>query len=365
MAKTSAHAKGNGVKFPLTFLAAVLEKNKAPLALREVVFKGPLARGQVLARVRYSGICGKQIEEIQGSRGADRFLPHLLGHEGSGAVVAVGPEVTKIRPGDRVVLHWVKGAGIDAEPPLYQSGGVRVNAGWVTTFNEYAVVSENRVTKISDDADLEIACLLGCAATTGVGVILNEAKVEPGESVAIFGCGGVGLMAVQGARLAQATPVIALDKNRPSLDMALKFGAQLVVDMSREDALEKIRAVTGGRGAQHVIVATGDPKVIELAAEASSVPGSVFLVGVPPAGAKITVDPFRIHCQRTLTGSFGGGCVPDRDIPRYLELHETGKIKLDAMIVGAIPLRRINEGVSALLSGAAGRWIVKMDGESA
>jgi S-(hydroxymethyl)glutathione dehydrogenase/alcohol dehydrogenase len=344
----------------LRFQAAVLEKNKAPLALREIVFKGPLKKGQVLARVHYSGVCGKQVEEILGSRGPDKFLPHMLGHEGSGEVLSVGPGVKKVRAGDRVVLHWVKGKGLDAETPRYESGGVRVNAGWVTTFNEYAVVSENRVTKIPAAADLEIACLLGCAATTGVGVILNEAKVEPGESVAIFGCGGVGLMAVQGARLAKAGAIVALDKNADSLALAKKFGAHHRVDMSRENAVERVRALTGGKGARHVIVCTGNAAVVETAVEASAVPGGVFFVGVPPAGAKITIDPFKIHCQRALTGSFGGGCLPDRDIPLYLKHHARGKLALDAMIAQTVPLARINEAIDALLSGATGRWVVKM-----
>lgn len=356
----SKKEKPGGIQYPLKFQAAILERNNQPLVVDEVVFEGPLMPGQVLVRIHYSGICGKQIEEIRGSAGVDSFLPHMLGHEGSGVVADVGPEVRKVVAGDHVVLHWLKGSGIDATTPLYKRNGKRVNAGWVTTFNEYGVVAENRVTVIPKEVDLSVACLLGCAVTTGVGVVVNEANVRPGESIAVFGCGGVGLNAVQGAALVKAALVIAVDKNEESLKLAKKFGATHTVHVGSENVLEKVRALTGGRGASHVMICTADPKVIEQGVEASSVPGAVYIVSVPPLGAKVSVDALSIHRRRKLSGSYGGGCFPDRDIPAYLNLYAQGQLKLKELISHQVPLKDINEGIKALFAKQVGRCIVRM-----
>lgn len=349
------------VKYPLRFKAAILERNNEPLRVDEVTFTGPLETGQVLVQIHYSGICGKQIEEIQGTGGADPYLPHMLGHEGSGIVINVGPGVKKVVPGDHVVLHWMKGSGIDAPTPLYTRSGKRVNAGWITTFNEYGVVSENRITPIAKKSDLSIACLLGCAVTTGIGVILNDAKPHAGESVAVFGCGGVGLNAIQGAVLVRGYPIIAVDRSPESLNLARKLGASHTICSDSDDVLAKIMQLTNNKGVRHVIVAVGNPQVIEIAAQASSIPGSVFLVGVPPAESKITVGALDIHRQRTFTGSYGGGAVPDRDVPHYLSLYEKGLLKFKELISNTVILDNINDSIALITSGRSiGRCIVKM-----
>ena len=153
-----------------------MEKNSSPLVFHEITFNGPLKDGQVLVKLFYSGICGKQIEEIDGLGGPDPFLPHMLGHEGTGEVLHIGPEVCKVKVGDTVVMHWMKGSGIHSETPIYESDDQKINAGWVTTFNDHAVVSENRVTKISQDTDMKTGALFGCAVTTGMGVVMNEVE---------------------------------------------------------------------------------------------------------------------------------------------------------------------------------------------
>src|SRR5262249_4900024 len=155
--------------------------------------------------------CGSQIGEIDGVKGPDRFLPHLLGHEGGGIVLEVGPEVRQVKAGDRVVLHWRPGMGIEARPPVYDWNGRKVNAGFVTTFNRYAVISENRVTVVPPDTDYEVCCLLADTLTTGFGVIDNDAQVKIGEAVVVIGVGGIGLGTVLGAKLAGAYPIIAVD----------------------------------------------------------------------------------------------------------------------------------------------------------
>lgn len=348
------------IGYPLKFKAAILERTNESLVVEEVTFAGPLETGQVLVQIHYSGICGKQIEEIQGTGGPDLYLPHMLGHEGSGVVVDVASGVRKVAPGDHVVLHWMKGSGIDSPAPIYTRRGERVNAGWITTFNEYGVISENRMTPISKKADLKVVCLLGCAVTTGVGVILNEANLRPGDSVAVFGCGGVGLSAIQGASLVNSYPIIAVDRNPKSLELARKLGASHGICSTSNDVIGEIRKITGGKGAKFVVVSVGEAQVTELAAKVSSIPGSVFLVGVPPAGSMITVDALDIHMGRTFLGSYGGGTVPDRDIPAYLDLNHKGHLKLRELITNIVSLDQINEGISSCMSGIAGRCIVKI-----
>jgi S-(hydroxymethyl)glutathione dehydrogenase/alcohol dehydrogenase len=349
----------DGSPFPLTFRAAVLEASRQPLVLGTVTWDGPLERGQVLVQVRYSGICGKQLEEIDGARGPDPFLPHLLGHEGSGIVTATGPGVRKVRPGDAVVLHWLKGSGLDAATPVYRQDGRRIQAGWVTTFNEYAVVPENRVTPVPDGTDLAQACLLGCAVTTGVGAVLKELRHRPGTSLAVFGCGGVGLNAVQGAALACARPIIAVDPNPRSLALARALGATHLVDSRTTNPVQAIRELTGGLGARSVVVAVGHPGAIEAAVESASAPGTVLLAGVPPAGARIQVDPGPLHGGRTITGSHGGGTAPDQDIPAYLALHAQGRLKLKELVSGEVPLERINDAICSLRTGTPGRLVIR------
>ena len=181
----------------MKFNAAILVELKQPLVIEEIE-SPPLRFGQVLVRILCSGICGAQINEIEGAKGPDKFLPHLLGHEATATVKEVGEGVTSVKPGDRVVCHWRKGAGLQAPTPAYKSKSFpKINSGWVTTFSEYSIVSENRVTKVPSDFNPETGALLGCAVTTALGVINNNAKLAIGESIAVFGTGGVGLNIIQ------------------------------------------------------------------------------------------------------------------------------------------------------------------------
>ena len=205
--------------------AAILVETNKHLVVDEVELPDKLACGQVLVKIIYSGICGAQINEIEAAKGQDKFLPHLLGHEGSGVVLETGPGVTTIKPGDHVVLHWRKSSGIESEPPKYRWKEKSLNAGWVTTFNEYAIVSENRLTPIPKEFDMKLAPLFGCAVTTALGVINNDAQVKMGQSVVVYGVGGVGLNIVQAAKMVSAHPIIGIDLHDNKLEMARKMGA--------------------------------------------------------------------------------------------------------------------------------------------
>ena len=232
---------------PLKMRAAIIEKQCAPLVVDEVGLPETLGPGQALVKVFYSGICGSQLGEISGVKGDDRFLPHLLGHEGSGEVLETGPGVQLFQRGDQVVMHWRKGIGLEGAPPVYTWRGKVLNAGFVTTFNQYAIVSENRLTRLPDGLPMEIGPLLGCAVTTGLGVINNNAKVRIGESVLVLGSGGVGLNIIQGAKMCSAYPIIAVDVYANRLKMAAKFGATHLVN-SKEglDFEGEIQSILGG-----------------------------------------------------------------------------------------------------------------------
>jgi S-(hydroxymethyl)glutathione dehydrogenase/alcohol dehydrogenase len=340
--------------------AAILVEQKKPLVIEEVEVPAPKL-GQVLVKVLASGICGSQIGEIDGVKGPDKFLPHLLGHEGCGEVVEVGEGVRRVKPGDRVVLHWRKGAGLESVAPVYDSPIGRVNAGWVTTFNEYALVSENRVTAIPADFDPEIAALFGCAVTTGFGVVTNNARLAIGESIAIFGAGGIGLNIVQGAALAGGYPVIALDRFDNRLELARSLGATHTINVTKADAAEEIKKIVGYDGVDVAVDNTGNVEVIALASRITNARGRTVLVGVPPKDSTASISTLPLHFEKRLTGSHGGECRPEIDIPRYVRLVREGRLQLASLIGKRYPLADINDAIDDMKSGRlAGRAIVRL-----
>jgi S-(hydroxymethyl)glutathione dehydrogenase / alcohol dehydrogenase len=309
--------------------------------------------------VLYSTICGAQLNEIAAAKGPDKFLPHLLGHEASARVLDTGPGVTTVKQGDTVVLHWRPSQGIQCQPPVYEWGGAKLNAGWVTTFNDYAVISENRMTVIAPDYDLRNAPLLGCAVTTAAGVINNDAKVKVGESIVIFGVGGVGVNVVQFAQLAGAFPIVAVDLVDSKLAMAKARGATYCLNSSNCPDLDaEIRKVVGQQGPDKVIETTGAKSVIELAYNLTHADGTCVLVGVP--NEKVTINTLPIHFNKVLTGSHGGDAVPHVDIPRLIRLNRAGRLSFDGIVTDEFPLDRINDALDLVRSGAAGRVVLNI-----
>ncbi|MFO1321943.1 MAG: zinc-binding dehydrogenase [Burkholderiales bacterium] len=346
---------------PRTMKAAILTELKAPLVIAEIGLPETLAVGQVLVKVHFSGICGSQIGEIDGAKGEDKFLPHLLGHEASGTVMAIGPGVRHVKVDDTVVMHWRKGAGIEAVPPAYSWNGRKVNAGWITTFNEYAIVSENRVTPIPPGSDLEVAALFGCAVTTGFGVIENNAKVRIGESVVVFGAGGIGLNIVQAAALVSAYPIVAVDLHDSKLALARQMGATHVINGSSGDVRQAILDIVGAAGVDAFVDNTGQPSIIEMGYQITKPQGRVTLVGVPRKGNDVTLYSLPLHFGKGLSGSHGGEAVPQTDIPRYHELFRAGRIKLRELITDRFPLDRVNEAIDGMRNGrVAGRCLIRM-----
>lgn len=316
----------------------------------------------MFVKVHFSGICGAQINEIEGAKGPDKFLPHLLGHEGSATVLETGAGVKTVGKGDRVVMHWRQSNGIQSETPAYSWNGRKVNSGWVTTFNNYAVVSENRLTRIPADFDLKIAPLFGCAVTTAMGVINNNAHVKVGQSVVVFGVGGVGLNIAQAAAMVSANPIVGIDIVDAKLEMAKRFGATHCFNSAKTGNLsEEIRKIVGEAGADVVIETTGIARVIEQAYDLTHPDGKTILVGVPTKGDNISIYSLPLHFKKVLKGSHGGDAEPHLDIPRYIRLIETGKLTLKGLVTHEFKLDQINEAIKLVRSGEAGRVLIAMD----
>ena len=342
--------------------AAILTELNKPLEVAEIELPGELSCGQVLVKIHYSGICGAQINEMEGAKGPDKFLPHLLGHEGVATVLECGPGVRTVENGDRVVMHWRPSDGIQSEPPTYRWNGRKVNAGWVTTFNEQAVVSENRLTVIPEDFDMKLAPLFGCAVTTAVGVVNNDAHVKVGQSMVVFGVGGVGLNIAQAADMVSAHPIVGVDLVDAKLEMARKFGATHGFNAdSTVDLPAAIREVVGQQGADVVVDTTGNARVIEQAYELTHPDGKTILVGVPTKGDNVTIYTLPLHFKKVLTGSHGGSAEPHIEIPRYIRLCQSGKMTLDGLISHEFRLDQVNEAIEVVRSGEAGRVLLDME----
>ena len=346
---------------PKTMKAAILVEQRKPLVVDEVELPRTLDVGQVLVKIHYSGICGSQLGEIDGAKVEDKFLPHLLGHEASATVIDIGPGVRYVKPEDVVVLHWRKGQGIESVPPSYQWRGKKLNAGWIATFNEYAIVSENRMTVIPADSNLEIAALFGCAVTTGFGVVENNAKIRMGESVVVFGAGGIGLNIVQAASLVSAYPIIAIDQYDNRLELAKKVGATLTINSKSINVKRAIEEVVGSTGVDSFIDNTGNVNVIELGYEIVNNKGRVTLVGVPRKGENITIYSLPLHFGKEISGSYGGDGDPSVDIERYHNLYRNGRIQLDDVVTDVYSIELINGAIDSMKNGdMSGRCVIKM-----
>lgn len=334
--------------------AVLVELNK-PLVLSEVELS-ELSIGQVLVRVLVSGICGSQLHEISGQKGNGNFLPHLMGHEGCGIVEEIGPGVTVVKPGDKVVMHWRPGLGIDAEFPKYKLNGQPFSSGKVNTLTEKAIVSENRLTVVPKDTNPEFAALLGCSLTTALGVVDNESNLKFGEKVAVVGCGGVGLSVLAAARLAGAGEIYAVDLAESKKGICLSQGANFFF-MKITELPNKVDLI---------IDTTGNNKVISDSFGMLSTCGRIILLGQPKPSQELVVPDalkFFDGSGLMIKASQGGSTIPHKDIPRYLELLRLGFISVELLITHRFTLSEVNEAFELLKSGNAGRIMIKISKE--
>lgn len=361
--------------------AAVLHKVGGPFVVEEVEVQAPQA-GEVLVRMAAAGVCHSDWHIVQGI--PPKAMPIVLGHEGSGVVEAVGPGVTLARPGDRVILSFVPDCGrcryclkghanlcdarglyadgtmLDGTTRFSLNGEPVYHFANVSAFSQYTVVPEEAAIPCTHDVPLDLAALFGCAITTGVGAVLFSAKVEPGSSVAVFGAGGVGLNAIQGAVLARATKIIAVDVSARKLELARQFGATDGVDASTGDPVVQIRALTGGEGVDYAFEAIGLGKTMSQAFACLRKLGVAVTIGLAPFDDTVQVSARDlVYGERVLRGSFYGSARPRVDFHRMIDLYLGGHLKLDELVTRVYPLEGINEGFAAMNAGEVARSIVR------
>ncbi len=360
--------------------AAVCREFGAPLSIEDITV-APAGPGQVKVAVRACAICHSDIHYAEGAWGGS--LPAVYGHEAAGEVIEVGGGVDHVAVGDAVVVSLIRSCGschdcvrgmpvncsgsfgIDGTRPLADAAGHSLVQGLRTgTFAEEAVVDGSQVVAIPDTIPMASAALLGCGVITGVGAVTNTARIEAGSSVVVIGCGGVGLNVVQGARLAGARPIVAVDLAADKLDTAAEFGATTGVPAAAPDATERVRTLTGGRGADYVFVAVGAKPAIEQAFSFLAPGGAVVLVGMTASGVTIDFDSVTLAAlnQRVLGSKMGSGRLPI-DIPMLVGLHLDGRLELDALVSRTYPLEEINEAIAAVNRGEARRNVIVFEDE--
>jgi S-(hydroxymethyl)glutathione dehydrogenase/alcohol dehydrogenase len=339
--------------------AALLVATGEPLVMGELEI--PLLKpGQVIVEIAYSGACGTQVMEWRGDKGEDKWLPHCLGHEGTGTVVEIGSAVTKVRPGDKVVLSWIKGTGIEAGGTVYDWDGRKVNSGAVTTFQRHAAVSENRLTLLPHGLPMDVAVLLGCAAPTGMGAVFNVLKVQAGDSIAVFGSGGIGLNAILAAAFAGAMPIIAIDPSPARRSLATIYGATHVIDPNVGDPIAAVKAIVP-QGVDVAVEASGIPEVMEQAANSTRQQGGrAVVIGNAAFGKTLRLNPGLFNSGRSLLGTWGGDSQPDRDYGRFGRLLGSNRFPVRELLSKPYSLDQADTALGDLAAGRVGRPLIDM-----
>lgn len=365
--------------------AAVCHQKDQPLRVEEVTLEPP-RRDEVRVRMAATGVCHSDLSVVRGT--IPMKLPCVLGHEGAGVVEEVGEGVAHLSRGDKVVLSWVTSCGRCFHCRLGQThlcevgeqisrtnrmpdgssrlrlDGVELNAfSALGALAEEAVVPANAAVKLPPDAPLDRCALLGCAVTTGVGAVFNTARVTPGSRVAVFGAGGVGLNVVQGAAIAGAERIVAVDTRPGKLEAAKAFGATDVVDASQGDPLPAIRQLTAGRGADYVFEAVGRKETIEQAVSATRRGGTCVVIGVGSPKESVALNVFGLpYFERRIVGCWYGSANVHVDVPKLLALHQAGKLKLDELVTRTYALEQVNDALADMASGANARGVVVFGG---
>ncbi len=338
-------------------LAAILVELNKPLIVDEIEIP-KLKPGQVIIEINYSGLCHTQLLEAKGHRGKDDFLPHLLGHEGSGKVIEIGPEVKKVKKDDLVILSWMKGSGANVFNTIYNWKDKDVNAGAITTFSKHSIISENRLTKLPNNFSLKTAALIGCALPTGLGSVFNTARPKPGQSLAVFGCGGIGLCALQGAVISRCSPIIAVDINSEKLLTAKKFGATHLIDAKTQNPIEEIQNICS---LDFAIEASGSPIAMTQALySVRNQGGCAVIVGNAHHGQTLQLDPKQFNMGKRILGTWGGDNNPDEHFPKYCNLINDNQLKISHLTNDIYKLQDVNRALDDLEKGKALRPIIDM-----
>ncbi len=342
--------------------AAVLEAINAPLTVADVGLT-ELLFGQVLVKVLVSGICGSQLQEIGGHKGNAAFLPHLMGHEGCGIVEDIGAGVTKVKKGDKVVMHWRKGDGIESDFPSYIFNGKVIKSGKVTTFSEYSIVSENRITPVPQDTPEELCALLGCSLSTALGTVNLEANLKMGEGIMIVGAGGLGVNLIKAAKMVSAYPIISVDIHDSKKAVAEQLGADLYINGKHESIKEALHKAFGIKEVDVIIDTSGSPRSIEETLQLLSGTGRFIMVGQPKPGETVELknaNHFFGGSGKMIKATQGGQFSPSIEIPRYIKLYQSGLLNIDNLITHRVPIHKINEAIDLVRKGEASRILIDL-----
>lgn len=359
--------------------AAVLYSYGEPLKVEDVNLEAPKS-GEVKIKIAATGVCHSDLSARNGTLAFP--APCVLGHEAAGIVTEIGDNVTKVKEGEHVIVSWIPSCGecwhcTHGEPihcqdvherhGLMRDRSSRLAAGDMplfhgmdaATFAEEAVLSESAVVKIDNDVPMEIAALIGCGVSTGVGSVLNTAKVQPGARVAVIGCGGVGLNVIQGARIADAEMIIAIDMVQSKLDAAKKLGATHLVDASKESAASAVRDLTEGVGVDFAFEVIGNTKTIDQSIQMIRRGGSAVMVGVAPFGESVEIQPATMTLTgRSVLGTYFGSIVPETDFPKMVQFWRDGKLDLESLISERGGLEDINSAFEAMEAGRVLRTVI-------
>jgi S-(hydroxymethyl)glutathione dehydrogenase/alcohol dehydrogenase len=355
--------------------AAVLREIQSPLTIEEVQIDRPGPR-EVLIRTGACGVCHSDLHWVEGLRSWP--LPTILGHEAAGTVEAVGEQVTYVRPGDRVVTCLSTFCGQCAkclsgrpslctktdvdrrpdEPPRLSQDGAPIHQfARLSAYAEQMLVHEHSLVKVTPDVPVELQALVGCAVVTGVGAVLNTARIEPGSTVAVIGCGGIGLNCIQGARLGGASRIIGIDRVGSKLDLAQMFGATDVVDATAGDVVEQVRELTGG-GVDYSFEALGLKQTAEQSLAMLAPGGTATIIGLLPDGTTLEIDHTWLSGERRLQSSSMGSNRFRTDIPLYLEWYKQGRLKLSELVTRRQPLTAINQCFADMKAGSVARSVI-------
>jgi S-(hydroxymethyl)glutathione dehydrogenase / alcohol dehydrogenase len=331
--------------------AAILREIDSPLAVEGLTLM-PLKRGQVLAKIYYSGICRSQLMEQQGKRGKDRWLPHLLGHEGFAVVEEIGPDVSKCKVGDRVVLSWIQGEGIDSENPRYLSSeGAFINSGKVTTFSDYSVVSENRIFLAPNGFHEAVLPLFGCALLTGGGMAIKYGGLDVSQKICIMGFGGIGSAAALVLKGMGKTEIVIVEKSSQKRILAEKLGFSCVLEKLDNSMLEF----------DLVIESTGTIEGIEGGFISLNDQGVLVFASHPGENERISLNPHDLIKGKRIFGTWGGDVNPDLDITLIAKHILASKADLDLLLGEVFSIDQVNEGLAYLDSGKPGRPLLRLN----
>ena len=331
----------------MNFTAAVLTKNNSPLKIINKLKFTKLRRGQVLVRILHSAICRSQIMEIEGKRGKDKYLPHLLGHEGAGIVHKVGAGVKKVTRGDKIFLSWIKGKGLDSGGTKIKNQKKTINAGPITTFSNFSVISENRCFKIPKGFLLKKSVIFGCAVPTGAGIILNEIKPKKKDRICIVGLGGVGLSALIACKMLKLKNIIVVDIDNKKIKIAKKVGFKKAILLkNNKNAITKILNFNKGRYFDYTIESSGKSKSIEFAFSLTKkFGGKCFFASHPNEKSKISIKPFDLISGKKIFGSWGGGSDPQKIAKIMSKFFLKNKKILNLYFTKEYSLKNINKAI--------------------